>query len=94
MLKINGIFLPGEHRTLDCLVPGCGARFLEDQRRRWELHCIRCSEEHQERLWAQSMRRRAPDLFDEHDPRYNGDLVLQRWIKDNRDAVIEGRKKI
>jgi hypothetical protein len=94
VLKIGGIFIPGEHRTLECKTPGCGARFLEDQRRKWELHCIACSETHREELLMQSARNKAPDLWDPLSPEYNGDLDFEGWVKRHRVEIVEGRKKM
>lgn len=77
-----------------CMVPDCGAVFYDGEERAYERHCIGCAERNHTKVVAQSVRHRAPDLFDELHPSYNGDLALQRWIARNRDAVIEGRKKL
>lgn len=94
MLKIGGLFIPGEHKTLRCMTPGCGAEFLEDQRRKWELHCVGCAEQHREEVLSQTVKHRAPDLFDKASAEYNGDTDFEGWVRRNRKAIAEGRLKM
>lgn len=71
-----------------CLIPGCGATFTEDEHKAYLAHMVGCSRRHEERLRFQSMRVRAPGIFD---PFVAGDPELLAWVRKNAPALIEGR---
>jgi hypothetical protein len=93
----DALRVPGETR---CQVPveqnpleptqfrACGHRFFphEDHRVR-ERHVSRCSRENHEVL-MRYLRTRRPEIMQAWDPE------LERWVAQNKDALVEGRKRL
>lgn len=65
------------------------ADFYEGEERAYETHVVACANRHDEELRAQSMRARAPGIFD---PNVSGDVELERWYRRNLPLLREGRK--
>ena len=70
----------------------CGLRFYEDEEARWTAHVVKCARVN-DHLTRQSLRHKAPGIFDPHDERTR-DLELQAWVDRNREAIIEYRRKV
>lgn len=89
------IWIPAEGsvpRPLLC--ESCGARFRIEQRETFTRHVIDCSGQHVDEEMAASPRYRYGEdtVFAPH----NGYVIedMERWVALNRDALIEGRKKL
>jgi hypothetical protein len=67
------------------------AVFFEGEERAYESHIVSCSRRHDERMRAESWREKAPGIFD---PFRSGDVELDRWIRQNRAMLLEGRKTL
>lgn len=85
----GGVLLPPnvqsvEPRPFICRVPSCRAALTG---REYERHVVECSKRHEDELRDLSVRERVPWLTGPLDPE------LDEWIRDNRDAVVEGRKR-
>lgn len=65
--------------------------FYDGEERAYERHVVACSARHDAELRAESWRERAPAIFD---PERSGDVELGRWIRRNREALLEDRKKL
>lgn len=74
-----------------CLVPGCGAKFYDDEERAYETHVAQCSTANAETLHQTSMRTIAPGLFD---PTIAGDPERESWVRANRRGILEGRVRM
>jgi hypothetical protein len=70
-----------------CLIPGCGAKFTEEEARAYQAHVARCSTENEDRLRGASMRTVAPGLFD---PTIAGDPERESWVRAHRRGIIDG----
>lgn len=57
----------------------------------FQRHIQKCSDQHEDDIRALSWRAKNPELFD---PQVMGDVEFERWIRDNRQAIIEGRLKM
>jgi hypothetical protein len=70
----------------------CGAGFSKSKMgREYERHVKDCAERHAEDLRSQSYRVKNPHLFD---PLVSGDVELGAWIRANKRAILEGRRRI
>ncbi len=69
----------------------CDAVFYKGEETAFERHVIRCSDENFEEMRAESLRAKAPGLFD---PNVSGDVEFGKWVRRNRKALIEGRLKM
>ena len=78
-----------------CLV--CGTPFYDGEMTAYVRHVagavgqVGCHERHEDELRAQSLRVKAPALFD---PFVSGDVELGRWIKAYGPAILSGRMKL
>jgi hypothetical protein len=57
----------------------------------FQRHIVRCSDQHEEELLALSWRAKNPHLFD---PNVSGDVEFGRWVRENRQAILDGRLKM
>lgn len=73
-----------------CLTPGCGAKFQAGREREYQEHCVWCSNQNEERLLAHSLQHTRPGLFGPE----SGDVELERWVRENRQALLERRMKM
>lgn len=75
----------------------CEALFFEGEERAFERHVAGsastpgCAERNAERMDAESLRAKAPGIFD---PNKSGDVELERWVRRNRTALLEDRLRI
>lgn len=67
------------------------AVFYDGEEAAYERHVVACSERHDEAMRAESWRAKVPGIFD---PDVSGDVELERWVRLNRGALLEGRKKL
>lgn len=74
-----------------CAMRGERTIFYEGEERAMEKHVAACSHRHEAELRQRSMRVRAPGIFD---PERSGDVEKGHWISANREALVEGRKKL
>lgn len=83
---------PPQWICLVCLTP-----FFEGEETAFERHVAGtasmpgCAEREEEKLRAQSLRDRMPEIFD---PLQSGDVDLELWIQKHRQALLEDRKKL
>jgi hypothetical protein len=63
---------------------------LPEQLALYERHFDRCAARHADELHAKTPAGKAPALFGPG----SGDVELRRWIAENRDKILEGRRKI
>lgn len=68
----------------------CGTPFTEDEHREYQRHVTACARQHLPEIQAQSKRVRLPGFFgpDAFDPE------AEKWVRQNRQALIEGRKRL
>lgn len=85
------IIVRDPHRKIAfrCLV--CGADFYDDEHTAYERHVVSCAEDNDEHLRAQSLRVKAPALFD---PEQSGDVEFQKWVRANKEAILADRLKM
>ena len=80
-----------DRRVLKCLV--CEAIFEEDQIAGFTRHVSGCAKRNdrqiEEELNSVSLARQHPDLFGPE----SGDVELEKWFKENREAILEYRLK-
>ncbi len=65
--------------------------FYEGEERAYEQHVVLCSKRHDEEMRAQSLREKAPHIFD---PGVSGDVELDRWVRVHREALLEDRLRM
>jgi hypothetical protein len=65
----------------------CGHPFFEGEERAMAAHVAKCCREHHDIIVGERERRH-PDIM------LPWDRELDRWVKENRDAILEGRKRI
>jgi hypothetical protein len=88
------LLVPGEHApALQCTVPVtlddvCGATFSRHERSSYEAHVLKCIKQHEDviRAASPSVRRDVlHGIFDKD---------LEKYLEENREAIIEGRKTL
>jgi hypothetical protein len=79
---------PARKAAYRCRV--CGAEFLAHEAHGYEEHVVSCAEQHDSDLRQMSPRVRLPAFFD---PEF-GPQDLSRWVRENKLAILEGRKRI
>jgi len=67
------------------------AVFFAGEESAYEAHVVACSRRHDEEMRAQSLRAKAPGIFD---PFQSGDVEFGQWIRRHRAELIEGRRKL
>jgi hypothetical protein len=72
----------------DCCADGV---FFEGEERAYETHVVLCSMRHDAELRGESLRVKAPGIFD---PEQSGDAELDRWVRRHRVALLEDRMRI
>ena len=80
-----------KYRCLICKARGERSVFYEGEERAYERHVARCYDANEAELRMQSMREKAPGLFD---PNRSGDVELGQWIRQHRQSLIRGGKKL
>ncbi len=65
--------------------------FYEGEERAYEGHVILCAKRHDAEMEAESLRSKAPAIFD---PFVSGDVELDRWVRVHREELLEDRKRI
>jgi hypothetical protein len=63
---------------------------LPEQLALYERHFDRCAAVHADELHARTPAGKAPALFGPE----SGDVELRAWIAENREAILENRRKI
>lgn len=63
----------------------------EGEERAYEAHVVACANRHDAELRAQSMREIAPKVWD---PNVSGDVEFERWVRQYRVPLLEGRMKM
>jgi hypothetical protein len=63
---------------------------LPEQLALYERHFHDCAARHRDELHAKTPPGKAPALFGPE----SGDVELRRWIAENRDLILEGRRKV
>lgn len=79
----------GEPRYF-CLTPGCGAKFQDGREREYQEHVVWCSSQHDEELRACSPAAMHPGLMGPE----SGDVEFERWVRNNKQALLERRLKM
>lgn len=75
----------------------CDALFYAGELSAFERHVAGspstpgCAERNAERMDGESLRAKAPGIFD---PNQSGDVELERWVRRNRVALLEDRLRI
>jgi hypothetical protein len=70
----------------------CGTGFgASKMGRQFEEHVALCANRSDEELRGESLRVKNPHLFD---PNVSGDVEFQRWVRANREAIIDGRLRM
>lgn len=64
--------------------------FTADEAGKYQRHVVDCAAKHEEQLRAMSLRETAPGIFGNE----GWDTELEQWVRDNRDALKEGRLKL
>lgn len=93
---MSGLILPphvvihDEQPKYVCRVPAgdgrfCGQPFYEGEERAYQRHVSKCAEENAEYI-AMYREQRQPASGEKSD--------MEQWVEDNRDLLIEGRKKL
>lgn len=67
----------------------CGAEFTRDQAAVYQRHVVHCASEHEAELRAESERQKMRGVFGDE----GWDIEQERWIRDNAQAILEGRLK-
>lgn len=67
----------------------CKASFTKSQKALYERHVIDCSNARTDEIHAMSPRTQAPGIWGEE----GWDTDLERWMRENADAVARGAKK-
>lgn len=67
----------------------CGRTFAKFESGLYQKHVAQCANDHEAELRAMSTREAMPGLFGDES---RSDLEI--WVAENRDALIEGRKKM
>jgi hypothetical protein len=62
--------------------------FWDGEERAYERHVVACSQRHDEEMRGESLRVKAPGIFD---PEQSGDVEFGKWIRQNREALLEDR---
>lgn len=68
----------------------CGAKFWPWQADDFERHVVDCNKRHPEEHKKLSLVHTMPALFGPE----AGDVEFERWVKENAQAIREGRKKL
>jgi hypothetical protein len=68
----------------------CGKQFTDEEYRAFRQHVTRCAKVHLPEIQGRSKRVRMPGLYgpDAFDPE------AEKWVRENRQALIEGRKRL
>lgn len=81
------LWLPYELKPkYGCLL--CGQEFMEHEIKAYEQHVVACSEINEDKVAGMSNRERMKDIL------AVGDHEHDKWVKKNRKAIIEGRKRM
>jgi hypothetical protein len=69
----------------------CESRFYDGELRAFERHVAGCADAREQQIRESSLRSKAPALYD---TQFGGPVDLRDWVKANRQAIIEGRKRL
>lgn len=81
----------GEPPRYRCLCCPERVVFYAGEEAAYEAHVVACSRRHEDELRQLSIRARDPELFD---PLVSGDVEFQAWVRANRKALLEGRRRM
>ena len=73
-----------------CLCCNDGVYF-EGEEGAFHRHVVKCSARNDEAMRAQSLRVKAPGIFD---PDQSGDVDVERWVRKHKAALREDRLKL
>jgi hypothetical protein len=87
----SGIFIPtgasAQPPKFVCTL--CKAGFRDTEYRAFERHVKKCSDAREAEIHAMSPRTRAPGIFGDQ----GWDTEREQWVRDNREALLEDRKR-